>query len=80
MNDDISLSFVVLLIPVGLLLVIYEIKQIMKGKTSPLAWPEDKIYHRLGNSFMFWVYIAGGLLVGLLLIVYAAFSLLTRWK
>ncbi len=80
MDDDISLSFVVLLIPVGLLLVIYEVKQIMKGKTNPLAWPGDRIYRRLENPFMFWTYVAGGLLVGLLLIMYAVFSLLTWWK
>lgn len=78
MNDDISFPLVVLLIPIGLLLIIYEVKEIMKGRASPLAWCNGRTYRRVENPFMFWTYVAGGLLFGLLLIIYAIFSLLTR--
>lgn len=78
MNNDISLPFVVLLVPMGLLLIIYEVKEIMRGRANPLAWCNGRTYRRAENPFMFWTYVVGGLLFGLLLIMYAVFFLLAR--
>jgi hypothetical protein len=78
MNDDISLPFVALLIPVGFFLVIYMIKGVVKGSINPWYSYQGRPCNRRENSFMFWTYVAGGLLMGLLLIIYAVFSLLAR--
>jgi hypothetical protein len=77
MNDDISLPFVALLIPVGFFLVIFMIKGIIKGSIGRYPYP-GRPYNRRENPLMFWTYVAGNLLIGLLLIIYAVFSLLAR--
>lgn len=71
---------VVLLTPVGCFFVIYMIKGMIKGSINPWYSYQGKPCKRRENPFMFWTYIAGGLLMGLLLIIYSVFSLLARWK
>jgi hypothetical protein len=80
MKNDISLTYVALLIPLGLICIIYVICKIVKGEINPYQLGVEKRWwcRRRENPVLFWIYVAGGLLMGLLLIMYAIFSLLAR--
>jgi cell division protein FtsX len=78
-KDDISLPFVALLIPVGFFLIIYMIRGAIKGSINRSSISQEPC-NRNEEPFLFWAYVIGGLLMGLLLIIYAVFSLLERWK
>lgn len=78
MNNNTSLLFV-LVIPAGIFFVIYAISGIVKGEIGPQLGVEKRWwYRRKEKPVLFWISAAGVLLMGLLLIMYAIFSLLAR--
>ena len=64
MDNDISLPFITLLIPAGLLLSIYMIRGVVKGSVNPWYLSGGKPCNHKENPFMFWTYVSGGLLMG----------------
>jgi hypothetical protein len=52
----------------------------MEGVINPEYSRVGKPIHRGEKPFMFLTYVVGGMLIGLLLMVYAIFSLLVHWK
>jgi hypothetical protein len=78
MNDDISLPFVALLIPLGLFCIIYTIRGVIKGVINPEYSRGGKPINRREKPFMFWTYITGIFLMGLFLIIYAVFFILEK--
>ena len=79
MNDDISLPFIALLISFGLILLIHVIYGIVKGELNPYRFGFPKC-RRKEKPVFFWICATGGLLMGLLIVLFAVFSLLIRWK
>ena len=76
MNGDKGFPFVVLLVT-GLYFLIYAVKGISKGEIKPYQHGVEKKWRRKEKPILFWICAIGGLLMALLLIVYAALYLLT---
>lgn len=78
MNDDKGFPLVALLIPIGLFYLVYAVKGIAKGEIKPYQHGVEKKWQQKEKPILFWICAIGSLLMGILLIAYAIFSLLAR--
>jgi len=78
MNNDVLFPFILLLIPLGLVYIIYVIRGIIKGAINPYSFGVEKVCKRSETPVMFWINAISGLLIGVLLIIYAILCILTR--